>query len=85
MLFRSEKKWPLVASITYYEKYGITRFKAIQHSINDLEVQVIKTRDFEENNLIADIQKALGVEINTRITYVQEFKNYKHEEFISMI
>ena len=80
-----EKKWPLVASITYYEKYGITRFKAIQHSINDLEVQVIKTRDFEENNLIADIQKALGVEINTKITYVEEFKNYKHEEFVSMI
>jgi phenylacetate-CoA ligase len=79
------KKWPLVASITYYEKYGITRFKAIQHAINELELQVIKTREFEENNLIDDVRNALGVEIKTRITYVNDFKNYKHEEFVSLI
>jgi hypothetical protein len=79
------KKWPLVGSITYYEKYGITRFKAIQHGLDDLEIQVIKTRDFDEKSLISDVQKALGVEITTKITYLQVFANYKHEEFVCLI
>lgn len=79
------KKWPLVGSIFYYEKYGITRFKAIQHSIDDLELQIIKTKEFDEKSLVADVQKALDVDIKTRITYVDEFKNYKHEEFVSLI
>lgn len=80
-----QKKWPLVGSITYYEKYGITRFKAIQHGIDELELQIIKTREFEENNLIDDVRKALGVDIKIRITYVNTFDNYKHEEFVSLI
>lgn len=79
------KKWPLVGSITFYEKYGITRFKAIQHGLDDLEIQVIKTRDFDEKSLISDVQKALGVEITTKITYLQVFANYKHEEFVCLI
>ena len=36
-----DKKWPLIGSLEYYEKYGIKRFKAIQHSLEELELQII--------------------------------------------
>jgi hypothetical protein len=50
-----------------------------------MQQYVYKTRDFEENNLIDDVCKALGVDIKIRITYVDAFNNYKHEEFVSLI
>ena len=79
------KKWPLVGSIHFYQRYGIRQFKAIQHGLNDLEIQVIKTKDFPEDELKKTVSDALDSKINIRITYVTAFPNYKHEEFVSLL
>ena len=85
MMPDGSKKWPLVGSIFFYEKHGVRQFKAIQHSLDDLEMQVIPTRDFDQEEMTMDIQKALGVPIRVRFTLMDKFPNYKHEEFVSKL
>lgn len=81
-----DKKWPLIGSMDYGEKYGIKRFKAIQHTLNDLELQIIcNPLNDKEIELKELVQKMLGTPINVRLTYVEEFLDYKHEEFVSKI
>lgn len=79
-----DKKWPLIGSLDYYEKFGIKRFKAIQHSIYELELQIV-SEPLNEEELKNNIIKMLESPINITITYVDSFPNYKHEEFISLI
>ena len=79
-----DKKWPLIGSLDYYEKFGIKRFKAIQHSIHELELQIV-SEPLNEEELKNNIIKMLESPINITITYVDSFPNYKHEEFISLI
>lgn len=79
------KKWPLVGSIFFYEKYGIKRFKAIQHTIDDLELMIIASKLNNEKDFIQEVQASLKSSINVRITYVDNFPDYKHEEFVSLI
>ena len=80
-----DKKWPLIGSLEF-GKYGIKRFKAIQHSLNDLELQIISNplgdKELEIKELIVNM---LESPIEVTITYVDEFKNYKFEEFVSML
>ncbi len=81
-----DKKWPMIGSLSYYEKFGIKRFKAIQHSIDELELQIISNPLGErEDELKQLINKMLESPINVTITYVEDFPNYKFEEFISKI
>lgn len=81
-----DKKWPLIGSHYFHERFGIKRFKAIQKSINELEFQIIsEPLGNLELDLIKLIQNSLESEINITITYVDEFKEYKFEEFISLI
>jgi len=81
-----DKKWPLIGSLEYYEKYGIKRFKAIQHSLNELELQIISEPLGEkENDVKSLITKMLESPINVTISYVDDFPNYKFEEFVSMV
>jgi phenylacetate-CoA ligase len=81
-----DKKWPLIGSLDYYEKFGIKRFQSIQHTINDLELKIISEPLREkENELKTLIIKMLETPINITITYVNEFSNNKFEEFISKI
>ena len=81
-----DKKWPLIGSLEYYEKYGIKRFKAIQHSLEELELQIVSEPLGEkESDVKSLITKMLESPINVTISYVEDFPNYKFEEFVSMI
>jgi phenylacetate-CoA ligase len=86
VLPNGDKKWPLIGSHHFYDKFGIKRFKAIQKSIYDLEFQIIcEPLNELESELIKLIQDFLESDIIITITYVDEFKDYKFEEFISLI
>lgn len=86
VLPNGDKKWPLIGSLEYYERFGIKRFKAIQTAINDLEIQIISDNLGErENDLIELVQTYIGFPINVTIKYVKEFSNYKFEEFVSLV
>ena len=81
-----DKKWPLIGSLEYYEKYGIKRFKAIQHSLEELELQIISEPLGEkESDVKSLVVKMLDSPINVTISYVEDFPNYKFEEFVSMV
>lgn len=81
------KKWPLFGSRTYHEKYGIKRYKLIQKTFLDVELQIIaeKLNDDKVKELVQDIRSLLDVPVNVEITYVDSFPNYKHEEFVSLV
>lgn len=81
-----DKKWPLIGSLEYYEKFGIKRFKAIQHSLEELELQIVSEPLGEkESDVKSLILKMLESPINVTISYVKDFPNYKFEEFVSMV
>lgn len=80
-----DAKWPLIGSLEF-SKYGIKRFKAIQHTYDDLELQIICDQLGEkESDVKSLITNMLGSPINVTISYVEDFPNYKFEEFVSMI
>jgi len=80
-----DKKWPLIGSLEF-DGFGIKRFKAIQHNVDNLELQIIceplGEKEIELKKLVISM---LESPIEITITYVDEFKNYKFEEFVSMI
>lgn len=86
VLPNGDKKWPLIGSRDYYDKFGIKKYKAIQLSINELELQIISEplKD-KEKDLIKLIQQWLESDINVTIKYVDSFPNYKFEEFVSNV
>jgi phenylacetate-CoA ligase len=86
ILPNGDKKWPLIGSLEYYERFGIKRFKAIQTSINHLEIQIISDPlNEKENDLIQLVKDCIGSPVEVTIKYVEEFRDYKFEEFISLI
>ena len=86
VLPNGDKKWPLIGSRDYYDNFGIKKFKAIQKSLNELELQIIcNPLGDRENELKKLILEWLKSPINVTITYVDNFPNYKHEEFISIV
>jgi phenylacetate-CoA ligase len=81
-----DKKWPLIGSLEYYEKFGIKRFKAIQHSLEELELQIIsEPLGKKESDVKSLVIKMLESPINVTISYVEDFPNYKFEEFVSKV
>jgi phenylacetate-CoA ligase len=81
-----DKKWPLIGSLEYYEKFGIKRFKAIQHTLNELELQLVcDPLGEKESDVKSLVIKMLESPINVTISYVEDFPNYKFEEFVSMV
>ena len=81
-----DKKWPLVGSLNYYSNFGIKRFKAIQKTIDELELQIIsEPLGDREEELIMLVKEWINSPINVTITYVNDFPNYKFEEFVSLI
>lgn len=86
ILPNGDKRWPLIGSLEYYERFGIKRFKAVQTSINDLEIQIISDPLGEkEEDLIRLVKEYIGSPIDVTIKYVDDFPNYKFEEFISLV
>ena len=86
VLPNGDKKWPLIGSRDYYDKFGIKRFKAIQKSLTELELQIIcdplGDRESELKKLVLDW---LNSPVNVTISYVDSFPHYKHEEFVSLV
>ena len=86
VLPNGDKKWPLIGSRDYYDKFGIKRFKAIQKSLTELELQIICNplgdRESELKKLVLDW---LNSPVNVTISYVDSFPHYKHEEFVSLV
>lgn len=80
-----DKKWPLIGS-QEFEKFGIKRFKMIQRNVRDFELIIIcDSLNERESDLKSLVQEKIGFEINLTISYVNEFINYKFEEFVSLI
>jgi phenylacetate-CoA ligase len=86
VLPNGDKKWPLIGSLEFYSKFGIKRFKAIQKSLQELELQIISDPLGEkEKEVIQLIQKMLDCSIQVTLKYVESFPNYKFEEFVSLV
>ena len=87
ILPNGDKKWPTFGTRDINETFGIKRFKVIQNTLNDLEVQIIadKLSPEKTNDLIATILVSVGEPLNVKIKYVSSFPNYKIEEFVSLI
>jgi phenylacetate-CoA ligase len=80
-----DKKWPLIGSLEF-DKFGIKRYKAIQVSIDQLELHIIANPlNDREIELIKLVQDKLDSSIKVNIKYVEEFLGYKHEEFVCLI
>jgi phenylacetate-CoA ligase len=81
-----DKKWPLIGSLNFYEDFGIKRYKAIQKSIEELELQIIsEPLNEREEDLKNLVKEWINSPINVTITYTNDFPNYKFEEFVSLI
>lgn len=78
------KKWPLIGSRTFHDKYGIEKFKCIQWSLKNVELQIIAPK-LDESALIKEVKDTLEADVDIQISYVDSFPNYKHEEFVSMV
>ncbi len=78
------KKWPLIGSRTFHEKFGIERFKCIQWSYTNVELQIIAPK-LDEDALKKEVRDCLEADVEVAITYVESFPNYKHEEFVTMV
>jgi len=80
-----DKKWPLVGSLQY-ESFGIKRFQMVQTKIDELELSIIcEPLNERESDLIEVVRKQIGFDINVIIKYVDDFPNYKFEEFVCAI
>ena len=81
-----DRKWPLLGSHYFFERFGIKRFRAIQTSIDELELEIIcEPLGEKENDVKSLVNTMLESPINVIIRYVETFPNYKFEEFISKI
>jgi len=81
-----DKKWPLLGSHYFFERFGIKRFRAIQTSIDELELEIIcEPLGEKENDVKSLVNTMLESPINVIIRYVETFPNYKFEEFISKV
>lgn len=82
LLPNGDKKWPLIGSLEY-ESFGIKKFKMIQTKVDELELSIFCDPLYErEIELIKVVRKQIGFDITVIIKYVDDFPNYKFEEFI---
>ena len=87
ILPNGDKKWPTFGTRDIHETFGIKRFKVIQTSLNELEMQIIadKLSTEKTDTLIETIKSSVGEPMNIKIEYVESFPNYKFEEFVSLL
>ena len=84
VLPNGDKKWALFGTHDFYSKFGIKKYKLIQTDINNLEVNII-AEPLNEEELKNHIQKFLQSSITIKVNYVDNFPDYKHEEFVSLV
>jgi phenylacetate-CoA ligase len=87
VLPNGDKKWPTFGTRDIHETFGIKRFKVIQTTLNDLEVQIISDKLSPERTeaFINTILTSVGEPLNVMIKYVDSFPSYKFEEFVSLL
>ena len=86
VLPNGDKKWTLIGSLNFYNVFGIKRYKAIQRTINELELQIMsEPLNEKEDELKLLVKEWIDSPIDVIITYVDEFPNYKFEEFVSLV
>ena len=82
-----DNKWPIFGSRTFYEKYGIQQFKLTQIELRKLVLEIIAEPLSEQSivNIKQEINSLLDADCEVDMKYVNNFSNYKHEEFVSLI
>jgi phenylacetate-CoA ligase len=80
-----DRRWPLVGSLGFYDKYGIKQFKIIQIGIGRIEAHLCYDNDFDKSAFIQDIRAHLEERVEVSIIKTDKILQYKSEEFISMI
>lgn len=81
-----DKKWPLFGSRDFNDEFGIKRFKVIQTTLSEIELQIISDPLGDKKEaVISAIKKYLDEPIDVKIKYVKDFPNYKFEEFVSLV
>jgi len=86
ILPNGDKKWPLFGTLSYYERFGIKRFKAVQTELNHVEIQIVSQNLGEkERDLIQLVKDMLQCPVDVSVKYVESFPNYKFEEFVSLV
>jgi hypothetical protein len=85
VLPNGDKKWPQIGSLEY-QSFGIKRFKMIQIEIDKFELCIICEPLYsKELELIKVVQRQIGRPVDVVIRYVDDFPNYKFEEFVCNI
>lgn len=82
------KQWPTVGSPYYYDKFNIRRFQAIQTSIDDVTIKMIRDHQFTEDQhltFVKFVQESLHHPFNITVEYVNSFPPGKFEEFKSLL
>jgi len=86
VLPNGDKKWPLIGSKEYHERFGIKRFKAIQTSVGTLEIHIISDHlGGRESELTSLVRESLGSPVDVIVKYVESFPSHKFEEFVSLV
>jgi phenylacetate-CoA ligase len=86
VLPNGDRKWPLIGSKEYHERFGIKRFKAIQTSVGTLELHIISDPlGDREQELASLVRDSLGSPIEVIVKYAESFPSYKFEEFVSLV
>ena len=78
-----DKRWPLFGSRTFHEKYGIKRYKVIQKAVGVLVIKIISESIIDQESLKSEVCELLEERLKIYIEYVDDFDNYKFEEFVS--
>lgn len=80
-----DRKWPLIGSPHYYERFGIKRFQIIQESMIQIVAKIQSTIQFDENEFKSYLVQCLDYPFEVQIQYVSEFPMGKFEEFICKV
>lgn len=81
-----DKKWPVIGSKEYFDKFKIKKYQAVQTALDEIELRIIAPQlGKKEQELEELVQKSLEEKIKVSIKYVEDFPNYKHEEFVCLV
>lgn len=81
------RRWPLIGSRTYHERYGIRRFQAVQTAVGEVELRIVCDPLGDEAEARLREEVASWLEDGPRVTlrYVDGFPSGKFEEFVSEV
>lgn len=86
VLPNGDRKWPLIGSRDYHDRFGIKRFKAVQTSTSHVELQLVSENLGERESEVKGLcREWLGCDMEVSIVYVGGFSDYKFEEFVCRV